>query len=172
MMSPHITKCAASFPSMSILACVDVMMAIAHVVVAIYFQCRLISSLKMPEADQEANGGGGRQKPHDHQANMMNQATHIMMYDIGFCLYMLLLIASLVLNIQGFFATWDCSYEYSGFLTWSSMLHLAFLGILVLVALLWFCIVGCQEKECCEDCNPFCCCERRNSKGRSSKVAV
>eukprot|EP00747_Dinoflagellata_sp_TGD_P032610 gnl/TRDRNA2_/TRDRNA2_136097_c0_seq1.p1 gnl/TRDRNA2_/TRDRNA2_136097_c0~~gnl/TRDRNA2_/TRDRNA2_136097_c0_seq1.p1 ORF type:complete len:313 (+),score=33.79 gnl/TRDRNA2_/TRDRNA2_136097_c0_seq1:87-941(+) len=112
----------------------DCVFSVLHVLFAFYLQNRLVQAFRRDDMQVQAT-----------PAQLMSQAGHIVLYDIGFCLYLFAFVGSFGFNCLGLKWTSDCpgtSMPYiAGFL-----LILYAIGA-VNFAFMWWCMLSCDD--CC-----------------------
>jgi len=121
--------------NVQLLCFANVGLALVHTGFALYLQSRLVQG--MAKAAPTAQGTS---------KEIMTQAGHIMLYDVGFCLYLFVFVGSFGLNVVG--------------MSWASACNsgtaLPFLGALCMVmfalfvgffSCFWFCFLACDD--CC-----------------------
>jgi len=125
-----VTDC--SDAPLAVFCAVDCLLAIGHFCFSIYLQLRLTKGL-----NQVAQQGMAAKE-------LMNQAGHILCYDIGFCIYIFVFIFSFGLNCVGLAWASTCSPDTGmPYIAGGLMILWAFLA--VNFALLWTCALACDD---------------------------
>lgn len=107
--------------------------AVIHICFGFYLQARLVSGLEKSGAVATSS------------KELLNQAGHIMLYDVGFCLYVFVFIGSFGLNCIGM--SWISGCEPGTPLPYAASLILILFAVgIVFFAWFWWMIL------CCDDC--------------------
>jgi hypothetical protein len=112
----------------------NVALAIVHGGFALYLQSRLLTGLAKTGTAASSS------------KELMSQANHIMLYDIGFCLYVFVFFVSFGLNVVGLSWISDCSPSTPLPFIGALLLVLYAFGV-VFFAVFWWFLMACDE--CC-----------------------
>lgn len=136
---------------------VDIVLAVMHIAMALYIQYRLSFGLQegvlnaktpMPGAQQtfqQAVNPGQEQELSTR--DLMQRAGEIIMYDVGFCLYVFAFIGAFVFNGLGMDWIRACNPD-SAYPRAAGVLHLFFLVGALFIAGVWLSFLFCQA--CCD----------------------
>lgn len=123
----------------------DVLLGFVHAGFALYLQRKLFFGLQR-ESFQHAEGGQGGHDPSSKE--LMERAGHILLYDIGTCLYVFVFIGAFAFNCAGFDWIASCSREADTVLPWfAAVAHVLFAILTVNFFVLWYCALMCDD--CC-----------------------
>lgn len=113
----------------------DFVLAIMHIVFAFYLQRRLVNGLSTAQPGQSGQVNA---------KELMNTAGHIIMYDVGFCLYMVGFVVSFGWNCVGLGWIGKCD---DGTVPWIAAVLMLLYGFFATAfAVVWYFAM------CCDDC--------------------
>jgi len=119
------------------LCIVDVLLAIIHAAFGFYLQIRLVAGMKRAGMTERAMSS----------KELLNQAGQIALYDIGFCLYILVFMASFGINAMGL--TWisNCNLATT-FLPWMGAFFLVLFAMAALIFVVLWVVALCCDDVC------------------------
>eukprot|EP00928_Gymnodinium_smaydae_P010879 TRINITY_DN1409_c0_g1_i1.p1 TRINITY_DN1409_c0_g1~~TRINITY_DN1409_c0_g1_i1.p1 ORF type:complete len:384 (-),score=54.62 TRINITY_DN1409_c0_g1_i1:221-1372(-) len=124
-----------------ILCAANLSIGILNVCFTLYLQRRLVFGIQQEEA---VHGSTAELTSKE----LLNRAGHIMIYDIGFCLYFFVYLGSFILNIMGKAWIAKCVVD-TGLTTslpdWSSSLMIGWSVVAVFFAFLWYFALTCDD---------------------------
>lgn len=145
---PHVRDCSEA-PLMALCA-VNVMLGVIHILFAFYVQRRLIRGLNGFDDIQGLHGSSQRPQQAGEQVNakeLMQNAGNVVLYDIGFCIYVFVFMGSFFFNLVGLSWPSSCVPLDTSMPTISALLLVVF-GIFAFgFAVLWYSALACDE--CC-----------------------
>jgi len=132
----------------------NVALGFTHTGFACYLQRRLVSGLQDQALPGSATGhgqcqtltepGGEAGRPQmPSSGELMQRAGHILLYDVGFCLYVFVFIGALVLNCAGL--GWASSCQGPPWPSVAGGLMLLFAFLAVSFGALWYCALACDS---------------------------
>eukprot|EP00413_Alexandrium_margalefii_P026327 CAMPEP_0204574756 /NCGR_PEP_ID=MMETSP0661-20131031/40789_1 /ASSEMBLY_ACC=CAM_ASM_000606 /TAXON_ID=109239 /ORGANISM="Alexandrium margalefi, Strain AMGDE01CS-322" /LENGTH=248 /DNA_ID=CAMNT_0051583315 /DNA_START=69 /DNA_END=811 /DNA_ORIENTATION=+ len=127
----------------------NVLFGLGHTAFAFYLQGKLDSSLR-DQSPGEAEDGAAAAAPGAASgqpatsAELLSRASHILLYDIGFCFYVFIFFASFIINCAGVGWSLDCVGAKE---PWASGFLMVFFHVLaVCFAILWSAVLWCDHR--------------------------
>lgn len=129
------------------LCAVDACLAILHICFAVYLQSRLFYGLQDREIAMATRKSSAAPQANARASELMNYAGHLVLYDVGFCLYIFVFVFSIAFNCFSF--SWIPMCNVGSPLPWicASLLVLFFI-MATHFSCLWVCALSCQA--CCQ----------------------
>lgn len=123
--------------NLSLLCIADAALGVGHTVFAFYLQRRLTLGL-----DNPGLASGSQQTPSSRE--LMKSAGQIVLYDVGFCIYVIVFAAAFFLNLIGF--SWISACRANTSLPWlAAMLETLFAFGAIVFAILWSWALACDD---------------------------
>lgn len=139
----EVRACSAS--PMTIFCLTNVVLGILHSGFALYLQQRLVSGMQSQTfmGQQAAELGAADPNHMPTSKELMKRAGNILLYDIGFCVYVFVFVGSFGFNCAGMGWAADCPGASLPGLSAGLMLFFAFLAVGFFI--LWYCSLACDS---------------------------
>lgn len=128
---PSVKECASP---VFMFVLVDCVLAVINIIFAFHAQNRLIAGMSDADLTQLTAG------------DIMDRGWHIIVYDVGFCLYFFVFIGCMIWNIMGSGWTGECKMD-SGWASLCAVLGILFVFLTIMLILLYWMALSCEE--CC-----------------------